>query len=91
MRKHIARLILLIFWEDHYQALLPQTQLKPFVERIDVAVNAQGKGYLDFCGVQALFEEQLALDPVRAVVELAEFNREAANDADYGRVEKRVA
>jgi hypothetical protein len=78
--------------EDLYHELLSQTRLKPYLDQITARVNAEGNGYLDFSGVQALFEEQLALDPVTAVGRLAEFNRAmAANDTDYGQAERSAA
>lgn len=60
--------------ESVYQALLPQTRLKPYLDAISLTVDANGL-QLDFAAVQTAFETQAASNPDKAVADLIEFNR----------------
>lgn len=63
--------------ESVYQALLPQTRLKPYLDAVDFVVKNGQYGY-DFSAVQNAFANQVVANPDKAVVDLIEFNRYSA-------------
>ncbi|HLO62595.1 MAG TPA: putative Ig domain-containing protein, partial [Azonexus sp.] len=58
-----------------YQALLPQTRLKPYLDAIGLTLDANGNFQLDFGAVQSAFDAQAGGNPGKAVGDLIEFNR----------------
>ncbi|MEQ1814631.1 MAG: hypothetical protein ABL860_09320, partial [Candidatus Nitrotoga sp.] len=64
--------------ESVYQALLPQTRLKPYLEAINLLVDAIGIE-MDFSAVQQAFVNVAATHPDKAIGDLIEFNRYGAD------------
>ena len=60
--------------ESVYQALLPQTRLKPYLDAVGLIINANGLR-MDFGAVQTAFQTQATSNPNKAVADLIEFNR----------------
>jgi trimeric autotransporter adhesin len=60
--------------ESVYQALLPQTRLKPYLDNIGLTLDANGI-QLDFSAVQTAFTDTVTTNPDKAIADLIEFNR----------------
>jgi len=60
--------------ESVYQALLPQTRLKPYLDQIGLTLTG-GNFNLDFSAVQSAFTDTASTNPDKAVADLVEFNR----------------
>jgi VCBS repeat-containing protein len=60
--------------ESVYEALLPQTRLKPYLDQINLTLKDDGSIGLDFTAVEAAFTQQISLDPVKGIGDLLDFN-----------------
>ncbi|MHB1076707.1 beta strand repeat-containing protein [Thiobacillus sp.] len=61
--------------ESVYEALLPQTRLKPYLDQVNLAMKDDGSIGLDFTAVEAAFTQQISLDPVKGIGDLLDFNQ----------------
>ena len=69
-----------------YDALLPQTRLKPYLEAISVAVDAGGNVSLDFTDMEAAFTTEInasAINGITDLVDLMEMKSQSLNDAGW--------
>ncbi|VAX13005.1 Alkaline phosphatase, partial [hydrothermal vent metagenome] len=69
-----------------YNALLPQTRLKPYLDAMSVAVDASGKVSLDFTGMEAAFNAAIgtnALNGITDLVDLLDLKLNSLRDAGW--------
>jgi len=68
-----------------YDALLPQTRLKPYLDQIGLTLT-NGNFTLDVSGVLAAFQNKMAVDVETGLTDLVDFNRNTAktlNNIDW--------
>ncbi|MES2205502.1 MAG: calcium-binding protein, partial [Pseudomonadota bacterium] len=65
--------------ESVYGALVVQTRLKPYLDKLTLSVTANDTLKMDFAALNQLFETQKSTNPLKAVTELAELNRFAGS------------
>lgn len=65
--------------ESVYEALLPQTRLKPYLDQINLTLADDGSIALDYSAVQAAFEQEIDADAVKGIGDLLDFNQYIGN------------
>lgn len=68
--------------ESVYSALALQTRLKPYMDAINITLNASGNVVFDFEAMDDMFDEKIAADPINGVLDLIDIVNYRGADLD---------